>query len=181
MSSYRKIMIRGEEWGWMHGYPVLIRDPKGKTHKFMLAPLDEKHSSPITPGYIADVINRKIIGYSPQTGFPKGVLPYDHTFGPVPSYHRLSGPRGTWWVRVSPFVVSFFSPEGIEERVSPELIFGESWVSKQMERLGDFSDDHPRIENYTSTRAFIDDVALLSHPRPDFSALRKFIREEYGA
>lgn len=175
MSHYRKITIRGEEWSWKYGNPILIHNPKGHSHKFPHR--DEYYA--ITPRDIANMIDFKILGYDPRKGFPPGILPRGFSVSPQHDHHRINGPRGTWWVRVTPILTYFVSPEGVKFTVASNDMFGDDWTTNQIAALEQYGDEYPRLDRMTPN-AFIDALRDLSHPRPNFKAIRSYIDQQYG-
>lgn len=120
----RRLVIRGETWGWRFGREVPIVAPDGRRFKIGLQELTgrdwdsiergtRKRCFSTRPGQVASYIDRTLLGYTDARGFPPGVLPRNWR----PSLHGgwigLQGPRGLWQWRPHPWVIQLRSPEDV--------------------------------------------------------------------
>jgi hypothetical protein len=124
----RRLVIRGETWGWRFGRAVSIRSPDGRGFRVDLRDLTgmdwneiergtHKRYFSIEPQRIVDHVDRTILGYDDARGFPKGVLPRGWRPELRQGWSGVEGPRGLWQWRPAPWIVQIRSPEDVSHEV----------------------------------------------------------------
>jgi len=124
----RKLVIRGETWGWRFGREVPIIAPDGRRFKIDLRDLtgmnwDEiergthKRYFSTEPQKIVSYIDRTLLGYTDADGFPRGVLTGDWRPELRKGWVGVHGPRGLWQWKPHPWAIQLRSPEDVSSSV----------------------------------------------------------------
>ncbi|MFZ3482041.1 hypothetical protein [Sphingomonas sp. 3-13AW] len=120
----RRLIIRGETWGWRFGREISIATPRGGRFKVDLPTFNgvgwdevergfRKKYFGITPSQVVEYINRTLLGYTDISGFPQGVLPRNWSPPVREGCHSVEGPRGLWQWKPAPWLVELRSPEDV--------------------------------------------------------------------
>jgi len=120
----RRLVIRGETWGWRFGRDVPIVAPDGRRFKVDLRDLTgldwneiergtHKRYFSTEPQQVVSYIDRTLLGYTDGAGFPRGVLPADWRPALRKGWLGVHGPRGLWQWRPHPWVIQLRSPEDV--------------------------------------------------------------------
>jgi len=120
----RRLVIRGETWGWRFGQDVPIVAPDGRRFKVDLRDLTgldwneiergtHKRYFSAEPQRVVSYIDRTLLGYTDASGFPRGVLPRDWRPELRKGWIGVHGPRGLWQWKPHPWVIHLRSPEDV--------------------------------------------------------------------
>lgn len=124
----RRLVIRGETWGWRFGREVPIAAPDGRRFRVDLRELTgldwydiergtHKRYFSTEPQQVVSYIDRTLLGYVDATGFPRGVLPQDWRPELRDGWVGVHGPRGLWQWKPHPWLVQLRSPEDVSRTV----------------------------------------------------------------
>lgn len=192
--NFRSVHVRGQEWKWRYGYPLIVIDPNGKQHETDLVSCsDYEDNYPITPRDVVRTIDWIILGYDECKGFPEGVLSPDFHPKHNPFDHLVRGPRGRYGIRVTPIEVFITTPEGVKVTAGINDIFEAEFFSR--EHHGDalfdwtlFMDEHgdplkgplPYVAMGSQNEQYWVTLRSLNMMNPNFKALRDYLKIRFS-
>jgi hypothetical protein len=194
----RKLVLRGETWHWRFGNHMSIRDPRGQGWNVSLSEMlgrnwDDleraswKRSLSVEPSEVIDHIERRILGYTNQDGFPTESPWRGHQVPVRDGWVAVDGPRGVWQVRHGVWITDIRSPEDVKMQARTYEILGmdiHDWTTikvEHMKSLGTSLDDLAMAERAKPYHLQTDKVRLLMEyeapatPIPTIEQLREYI------
>lgn len=150
LPGHRRLMIRGRLWQWRFGKGIRIVAPDGTATHVLHTDLtgqswddieraDRKgYTTPITPRFVRDHIDRRMLGYTDADGFPAGSPERGRTETPGDGWRAVRGARGTWHWKDGPCDIEVMSPEGVVTTHRAYLATGmgvDEWMKAKMDDL----------------------------------------------
>jgi hypothetical protein len=169
----RRLVIRGETWGWRFGRDVPIVAPDGRRFRVDLRDLTgldwyeiergtHKRYFSAEPQRIVSYIDRTLLGYTDGSGFPRGVLPRDWRPELRRGWVGIHGPRGLWQWRPHPWMIQLRSPEDVSSEARIYHLLGmsvEEWADMKAAAIvaaGSTVDDELRRTGENGTRTGVE-------------------------
>ena len=197
----RSLSIRGETWSWRFGNHLAIRGPDDRSHSVDLTEVlgcdwndieraAWKRSLAVEPSRIVDHIDRRILGYTDQDGFPLGSPWRGHQAAVREGWTAFEGPRGTWQARPGVWITDIRSPEDVPVQARTYQILGmdiHEWTGikvAQMEANGHTFDEYAALVRERAGGERVDRVRLLMEyeapgtPVPTVAQLRAYVEAE---